>query len=235
MPSPVWPLLIYLTPTRWTWVWVNSGSWWWTGRPGMLQSMGSQRVRHDWVTELNSTEFTLTHKSNNIPGSYEILFLQHQTLLPLPVTYTTGHCFRFGSISSFFLELFLHSSTVAFWAPTNLGSSSLSYLFAFSYCSWGSQARILKWFAISFSRGPHFVRTLHHDPSTLGGGSSGSHTPTSVFLQLLWYLFPLTHQHCIQGWHASVLPPEIRCPQDQPIWWIAPHSSHKGSQKENDT
>ena len=34
-------------------VWVNSGSWWWTGRPGMLQSMGSQRVGHDWATELN--------------------------------------------------------------------------------------------------------------------------------------------------------------------------------------
>ena len=41
--------------TRWTWVWVNSGSWWWTGRPGMLWFMGSQRVRHDWVTELNWT------------------------------------------------------------------------------------------------------------------------------------------------------------------------------------
>ena len=37
----------------WTWVWVSSGSWWWTGRPGVLQSMGSQRVRHDWATELN--------------------------------------------------------------------------------------------------------------------------------------------------------------------------------------
>ena len=42
--------------TGWTWVWVNSGSWWWTGKPGMLQSMGLQRVRHDWVTELNWTE-----------------------------------------------------------------------------------------------------------------------------------------------------------------------------------
>ena len=38
-------------PTRWTWVWVNSG--WWTGRPGVLQFMGSQRVGHDWATELN--------------------------------------------------------------------------------------------------------------------------------------------------------------------------------------
>ena len=38
--------------TQWTWVWVGSGSQWWTGKPGVLQSMGSQRVRHDWVTEL---------------------------------------------------------------------------------------------------------------------------------------------------------------------------------------
>ena len=44
------------SPTQWTWAWVNSGSWWWTGRPGMLQSMRSQRVRHDWATELNWTE-----------------------------------------------------------------------------------------------------------------------------------------------------------------------------------
>ena len=39
--------------TRWTWVWVGSRSWWWTEKPGVLQSMGSQRVRHDWTTELN--------------------------------------------------------------------------------------------------------------------------------------------------------------------------------------
>ena len=39
--------------TQWTWVWVNSRSWWWTGRPGVLQFMGSQRVGHDWATELN--------------------------------------------------------------------------------------------------------------------------------------------------------------------------------------
>ena len=44
------------SPTRWTWVWVNSESWWWTGRPGVLWFMGSQRVGHDWVTELNWTD-----------------------------------------------------------------------------------------------------------------------------------------------------------------------------------
>ena len=40
--------------TQWTWVWVDSGSRWWTGRPGMLPFMGSQRVGHDWATELNN-------------------------------------------------------------------------------------------------------------------------------------------------------------------------------------
>ena len=39
--------------TRWTWVWASSRSWWWTGRPGVPQSMGSQRVTHDWANELN--------------------------------------------------------------------------------------------------------------------------------------------------------------------------------------
>ena len=50
------------SPTRWAWVWVNSGSWWWTGRPGVLRFMGSQRVRHDWATELNWT--TLNDERN---------------------------------------------------------------------------------------------------------------------------------------------------------------------------
>ena len=56
--------------TQWTWVWVNSGSWWWTGRPGMLRFMGSRRVGHNWVTELNWAEL-----------SYLDHFLVH--LLPL--------------------------------------------------------------------------------------------------------------------------------------------------------
>ena len=44
--------------TRWTWVWVHSGSWWWTGRPGVLQFMGSQRVGQDWVTDLIWSDLT---------------------------------------------------------------------------------------------------------------------------------------------------------------------------------
>ena len=47
------------SPTRWAWVWVNSRSWWWTGRPGVLWFMGSQRVGHNWATELKWTEWPL--------------------------------------------------------------------------------------------------------------------------------------------------------------------------------
>ena len=43
------------SPTQWTWVWVNSGCWRWTGKPGVMQSMESQRVEHGWVTELNGS------------------------------------------------------------------------------------------------------------------------------------------------------------------------------------
>ena len=64
-----------------------------------------------------------------VPMQY--CFLQHQTLLPSPFTSTSGHCFCFGSVYSFFLELFLHSSPVAYWAPTDRGNSSFS---AISFC-----------------------------------------------------------------------------------------------------
>ena len=54
--------------TRWTWVWVNSGSWWWTGRPGVLWFMGLQTVRHDWATELNWTELNRWSTSLTLMG-----------------------------------------------------------------------------------------------------------------------------------------------------------------------
>ena len=55
MASPMW----------WTWIWLNSGSWWWTGRPGLLQSMGLQRIRHDWATELIWTGVKRTDKKSH--------------------------------------------------------------------------------------------------------------------------------------------------------------------------
>ena len=77
--------------------------------------------------------------TSNLPWFMDLTFqvpmqycsLQHQTLLLSPVTSTAGYCFCFVSILSFFLELFLHWSPVAYWAPTDLGSSSFSIL---SFC-----------------------------------------------------------------------------------------------------
>ena len=94
--------------TRWTWVWVNSRRWWWTGRPGMLRFMGSQRVRHNWVTELNWCSIAL----------YNIALYFHQKSQVLFLLW----------LSSFFLELFLHWYPITYWAPTHLGSSSFGVL-----------------------------------------------------------------------------------------------------------
>ena len=58
------------SPTRWAWVWVNSGSWQWTGRPGVLRFMGSQRVGHDWANELNKyKQSTIKGVKENTKGS----------------------------------------------------------------------------------------------------------------------------------------------------------------------
>ena len=60
--------------TQWTWVWVDSGSWWWTGRPGVLWFMWSQRVGHDWVTELNWSTMSLEHLKNMACITEELSF-----------------------------------------------------------------------------------------------------------------------------------------------------------------
>ena len=117
--------------------------------------------------------------TSNLPRFMDLTFqdprqycsLQPQTL-PSPLdTSTTGCRFCFGSASSFFLELFLHSFPVAIlgtYQPGELVFQCPIFL-SFHTVHGVLKARILKWFAIPFSSGPHFVRTLHHDPSVFGG------------------------------------------------------------------
>ena len=107
--------------------------------------------------------FCLT--TSNLPWFMDLTFqvpmqycsLQHQTLLPSPVTSTTGCWFYFGSVSSFFLELFPHWSPAAYEAPIDLGSSSFSIL-SFFLAILFIHGFLKAWFAIPFSSGPHFVR-----------------------------------------------------------------------------
>ena len=70
------------SPARWTWVCVNSGSWWWTRRPGVLQFMGSQRVEHDWETELNWTE---PWYNRNMPRQKPVVNSYHVTEIDNPL------------------------------------------------------------------------------------------------------------------------------------------------------
>ena len=98
--------------------------------------------------------------TSNLPWFMDLTFQvpiqycssQQNTLLPSPITSTVGCCFHFGSVSSFFLELFLHWSPVAYWASTYLGSHlSVSYILPFHTVHGVLKAGILKWFAIPFS------------------------------------------------------------------------------------
>ena len=61
--------------SRWTWVWESFGSWWWTGKPGMLQSMVSQRVRYDWATELTELSTALPTR---VRPSFSTISPSHQ-------------------------------------------------------------------------------------------------------------------------------------------------------------
>ena len=134
----------------------RDGGAWWAAVYGVAQSWPR-------LKRLSSSSMDLTLQ---VPMQY--CSLQHWSLLPSPVTYTTGCCFCFGSISSFFLELFLHCSLVASWAPTDLGSLSFCVLSFCLFIHGVLKAGILKWFAIPFSSEPRFVQTLHRDPSALG-------------------------------------------------------------------
>ena len=74
------------SPTQWIWVWVDSGSRWWTGRPGVLWFMGSQRVGHDWATELNW---------HRIPRTYCCISRSLYLLIPLiHFAYTSSHLWQ---------------------------------------------------------------------------------------------------------------------------------------------
>ena len=126
--------------------------------------------------------------TSQVPMQY--CSLQHQTLLPSPVTSTTGHCFCFGSISSFILVLFLHSSPVTYWAPTDLGLHlSVSYLFAFSSCSGGFQGKNTEVVCHSFLQWTTFCQNSPPWSVHLGWPYM-AWVIASLSYTRLWYMWP---------------------------------------------
>ena len=158
--------------------------------------------------------------TSNLPWFMDLTFqvpmqycsLQHQTLLLSPVTSTTGHCFCFGSIPSFFLKLFLHWSPVAYWAPMTWGVPlSVSYHFAFSYCSWGSQGKNTEVVCHSPLQWTTFCQTSPPWPTHLGWPHRAWLSFTEldkavVLVWLDWLVF------CDYGFSVSAL----LCPLSKP-------------------
>ena len=79
--------------TQWTWVWVSSGSWWWIGKPKMLQSMGLQRVRHAWVTELNWGTKWWKLKMQKVPAFKDLMINQEDNSI-FQVLWDRGEVFQ---------------------------------------------------------------------------------------------------------------------------------------------
>ena len=140
---------------------------------------------HSCVVNLNSSmipkmsTFTLAIScltTSNLPWFMDLTFqvpmqycsLQDQTLLLSPVTSTTGYCFCFGSIPSFFLELFLHWSPVAYWAPNDLGGFSFSILSFCLFILFMGFSRQEYWSGLPF---PSPVDHILSDLSTMTGPS----------------------------------------------------------------
>ena len=146
----------------------------------------------------------------NLPWFMELTFqvpiqycsLQQWTLLPSPVTSTTGCCFCFGSVTSFFLELFLHWFPVAYWAPTNLGSSSFSVL---SFCLFIGFSRQEFWSGLPF---PSLVDHVLFELSTMTrilGWPYMTWLMVSLSYTRLWYMWSLWLVFCDCG-SQSVCP-----------------------------
>ena len=128
--------------------------------------------------------------TSNLPWFVDLTFqvpmqycsLQHQTLLPSPVPSTTGCCFCFGSIPSFFLELFLYWSPVAYWAPIDLGHSSFSILSFWLFILFMGFSRQEYWSGLPF---PSPVDHILSDLSTMTCPSwVGLHVMAHSFIEL---------------------------------------------------
>ena len=108
--------------TRWTWVWVNSESWWWTGRPGMLQFMGSERVGHDWDwTELSwSFHFLHSLRGKNIISKALNKYWLKSVFCCLPAVLLFSCKVVFDSVTSWTIahqaSLFMQFSRQEYWS-----------------------------------------------------------------------------------------------------------------------
>ena len=153
--------------------------------------------------------------------------LQHWALLPSPVTTTTEHCFHFRSASSFFLELYFHSSPVAYWAPTDLESSSYSVLSFYLFILFMGFSRQEYWSGLPF---PSAVDHVLSELSTMSYPSwVALHGIPHSFIELDKAVIQVITVFCNCGLHSV-------CPlmdKDKRLleasWWEGPAVGESGS------
>ena len=184
--------------------------------------------------------------TSNLPWFLDLTFqvpmqycsLQHRSLLPSPVTSTTGCYFCFGSVSSFFLELFLHWSPVAYWAPTDLGSSSFSVLSFCLFILFTEFSRQEHWSGLPFPSPADYVLSelsamTHLSWVALHGmPHSFSESDKAVFhvirlVSFLWLWFSVCLPSDGWGWEAygSFLMGETDWGESWVLfWWAGPCS-----------
>ena len=157
--------------------------------------------------------------TSNLPWVMDLTFqvpmqycsLQHQTLLPSQVTFTTRCCFCFGSISSFFLELFFHWFPVAYWAPTDLGSSSFSVLSFCLFMLFTGFSRQEYWSGLPFPFLADHVLSELSTMTILGGPTrNGLESPISQRMRVM-YLSGL--------WGLHICCPLETTTRTLVVWW----------------
>ena len=92
--------------TQWAWVWVNSGSWWWRGSPGMLQSMELQRVGHDWMTELTDWWAPFSDSKQDTEGRTNV-FLAYNSQVTMAAQFTRKKTLKFRALASILFPFWL--------------------------------------------------------------------------------------------------------------------------------
>ena len=149
------------SPTQLTWVWVSSGSWWRTGKLGVLQSMGSQRVGHDWTTELNWTEERWVHLSFILPsktGDYRLQLLREEFLSCLSLynqfIYLNGSSYSGALLGD--VHYIIEKKTIRFigWKRELLSGGHILMVSGFeSYSHFSTQGWTLAnmWFIFNFT------------------------------------------------------------------------------------
>ena len=114
--------------TQWTWVWVDSGSWWWTGRPGVLWFMGSQRVGHNWATELNWTECQTCSNSFKKEGERKLSSSFYEASIILkPKPQRKINLIQKPQEKKFISQYTSHKKTNTAWFHVNLVATTVKF------------------------------------------------------------------------------------------------------------